>query len=136
MTLDVRAPVERKLTVLKTVPGVWPFALGKSRGPRVLPCLALPCLALVGKLKVEKGVKLPSRALIRLSRLAALKGHRTPVEGETLGIHPEKLTRVLKERRLFSASRRSMPAHPMRCFFRIPIHWIDGMATLGAVSAV
>ena len=30
--------------------------------------------ALVGKLKVEKGVKLPNPALIRLRRLAALKG--------------------------------------------------------------
>ena len=31
------------------------------------------------QVKVEKGVKLPSQALIRLRRLAALKGHRIPV---------------------------------------------------------
>ena len=54
MTLDGRAREGRKWTVWKTVSGVWPFALGKRRGPRACG------LALVGKLKVEKGVKLPA----------------------------------------------------------------------------
>jgi hypothetical protein len=37
---------------------------------------------------------------------------------QTLGIHPEKETRVLKERRILLMSRTSPPAHPMRCSFR------------------
>ena len=37
---------------------------------------------------------------------------------QTLGIHPEKQTRVLKERRILSGPRTSTPAHPMRCSFR------------------
>jgi hypothetical protein len=37
---------------------------------------------------------------------------------QTLGIHPEKETRVLKERRILLMSRTSTPAHPMRCSFR------------------
>jgi hypothetical protein len=36
----------------------------------------------------------------------------------TLGLHPVKKTRVLKERRILSVSRTSTPAHPMRCSFR------------------
>ena len=38
--------------------------------------------------------------------------------GPTLGIPPEEETRVLKERRIFSVSRISIPAFPMRCSFR------------------
>ena len=44
--------------------------------------------------------QLPCRALIRLRRLAALKGHRIPAQGATLGINPKKQTRILKERRI------------------------------------
>ena len=48
----------------------------------------------------------------------ALKGHRIAAMGATLGIHPEKENRVLKERRIVSVSRTSTPAYPMRCSFR------------------
>ena len=44
-----------------------------------------PILCPRREVQVEKGVKLPSRALIRLRRLAALKGPRLPVQGATLG---------------------------------------------------
>jgi hypothetical protein len=36
--------------------------------------------------------QLRCRALIRLRRLAALKGHRTPAQGATLGINPKNKT--------------------------------------------
>jgi hypothetical protein len=44
---------------------------------------------------------------------------------QTLGTHPDKETRVLKERRMVSVSRTSAPAYPMRCSFRT--HLFSGM---------
>ena len=43
----------------------------------------------------------------------------------TLGTHPAKQLRVLKERRIASVSRTSTPAFPMRCSFRT--HLFSGM---------
>ena len=43
----------------------------------------------------------------------------------TLGIHPSKQTRVLKERRIVSVPRTSTPIHLMRCSFRT--HLFSGM---------
>jgi hypothetical protein len=73
-------------------------------GPMVETAFPIPCPR--REVKVEKGVKLPSRALIRLRRLAALKGHRIPAQGVTLGIPPAKQPRVLKERRIGRLSER------------------------------
>jgi hypothetical protein len=55
---------------------------------------------LVGKLKVEKGVKRPSRALIRLSRLAALKGVFVVFDGVFVGRDSRWLGRVGLQHRI------------------------------------